>query len=158
MNNAARIDNNIQEIASLLIPLHQKFLLVPNVSVAEIIPISAVVPVEDAPDWYLGNCEWREQIIPLLSFEMLNDDPIGDFNPQARFAVFNTTGLHPSLPFIALLTQGLPRLARVNEEDISLRDADAKAFEIMPVTWAGEAAVIPNITAIERRFLTYLGV
>lgn len=158
MNTTARIENTIQEVASLLIPLHQKSLLVPNVSVAEIIPISAVVPVEDAPDWYLGNCEWREQIIPLLSFEMLNDDPIGDFNPHARFAVFNTTGLNPSLPFIALLTQGLPRLARVNEEDITVRDTETKPYELMPVVWAGESAVIPDISAIERRFLSYLGV
>jgi chemosensory pili system protein ChpC len=156
MKPLQHIEHDIQEVASLLIPLHHKSLLVPNVTVAEIIPITAVVPVNDAPDWYLGNCEWREQIIPLLSFELLNGDELGDFNSSARFAVFNTTGLNELLPFIAIVTQGIPRLARVNQEEITTLDIDKKPFELLPVTWAGEEAVIPNIRAIETKFLDYL--
>jgi chemosensory pili system protein ChpC len=76
---------------------------------------------------------------------------------RSRFAVLNTTGVNESLPFIAILTQGLPRLARVTEEEITEReDADNKPFELMQVSWAGEEAVIPHIEAMERAFLDYL--
>lgn len=151
------LDANTQEVASLLIPMNGNLLLVPNVTVAEIVPVSQVTPVLRAPDWYLGNCRWREQTVPLLAYEVLNGDEKPFVNARSRFAVLNTTGIHDALPFIAILTQGLPRLARVTQDEISEReDIDNKAFELMHISWAGEEAVIPDVPKIERFFLDYL--
>lgn len=157
MRAPQRIEKKVQEVASLLIPIQGRLLLAPNVTVAEIVPVSQVIPVEDAPAWYLGNCSWREQTIPLLSFEVMNGEDKPGVASRSRFAVLNTTGVNESLPFIAILTQGLPRLARVTEEEITEReDADNKPFELMHISWAGEEAVIPHVEAIERAFLDYL--
>lgn len=157
MRAPQRIEKKIEEVASLLIPLQGRTLLAPNVTVAEIVPVATITPVQDAPAWYLGNCAWREQTIPLLSFEVMNGEDRPGIAPRSRFAVINTTGQHESLPFIAILTQGLPRLARVTEEEITAReDAETKPFELMQVSWAGEEAVIPNVEAMERAFLDYL--
>lgn len=157
MRAPQRIEKKIQEVASLLIPIQGRLLLAPNVTVAEIVPVSQVIPVQDSPDWYLGNCSWREQTIPLLSFEVLNGEDKPGVASRSRFAVLNTTGVNESLPFIAILTQGLPRLARVTEEEITEReDADNKPYELMHVSWAGEEAVIPHVEAMERAFLDYL--
>lgn len=157
MRAPQRIEKKVQEVASLLIPIQGRLLLAPNVTVAEIVPVSQVIPVEDAPPWYLGNCSWREQTIPLLSFEVMNGEDKPGVASRSRFAVLNTTGVNESLPFIAILTQGLPRLARVTEEEITEReDADNKPFELMHVSWAGEEAVIPHVEAMERAFLDYL--
>lgn len=157
MRAPQRIEKKIEEVASLLIPLQGRMLLAPNVTVAEIVPVSQVIPVQDAPAWYLGNCSWREQTIPLLSFEVMNGEEKPGVVNRSRFAVINTTGQHDALPFIAILTQGLPRLARVTEEEITEReDADKKPFELMHVSWAGEEAVIPDVEAMERAFLDYL--
>ena len=157
MRAPQRIEKKIEEVASLLIPLQGRTLLAPNVTVAEIVPVSQVAAVQDAPAWYLGNCSWREQTIPLLSFEVMNGEEKPGVVPRSRFAVLNTTGQHDSLPFIAILTQGLPRRARVTEEEITDReDADNKPFVAMHVSWAGEEAVIPNVEAMERAFLDYL--
>ena len=157
MRAPQRIEKKIQEVASLLIPIQGRLLLAPNVTVAEIVPVSQVVPVADAPAWYLGNCNWGEQTIPLFSFEVMNGEEKPGVASRSRFAVLNTTGLNDSLPFIAILTQGLPRLARVTEEEISEReDSDNKPYELMHVSWAGEEAVIPHVEAMERAFLDYL--
>lgn len=157
MRAPQRIEKKVQEVASLLIPIQGRLLLAPNVTVAEIVPVSQVIPVQDAPAWYLGNCAWREQTIPLLSFEVMNGEDKPGVASRSRFAVLNTTGVNESLPFIAILTQGLPRLARVTEEEITQReDADNKPYELMHVSWAGEEAVIPDVEAIERAFLEYL--
>ena len=157
MRAPQRIEKKVQEVASLLIPIQGRLLLAPNVTVAEIVPVSQVVPIQDAPAWYLGNCSWREQTIPLLSFEVMNGEDKPGVSSRSRFAVLNTTGVNESLPFIAILTQGLPRLARVTEEEITEReDADNKPFELMHVSWAGEEAVIPHVEAMERAFLDYL--
>jgi chemosensory pili system protein ChpC len=147
----------IQEVASLLIPLQGQSILLPNVTVAEIIPSSPVQSIENAPLWYLGNFQWRELTVPLLSLEALNGEATPNIHSRARFAVLNTTGLHNDLPFIAILTQGLPRLARVNEDEISAReDAENRRYDLMHVSWAGEYTLIPDIPAIEQTFLEYL--
>lgn len=146
-----------QEVASLLIPMNGNHLLIPNVTVAEIVPVSQVTPVLRSPDWYLGNCRWREQTVPLLAYEVLNGDEKPFVNARSRFAVLNTTGQDDSLPFIAVLTQGLPRLARVTQDEISKRDdIENKAYELMHISWAGEEAVIPDISKMENFFLNYL--
>jgi chemosensory pili system protein ChpC len=147
----------MQEVASLLIPLQGHTILLPNVTVAEIVPVSQVQLIANAPDWYIGNCLWRELTVPVLSLETLNGDNKPGMNARARFAVLNTTGLHTDLPFIAILTQGLPRLARVSEDEISeLENAENRTYDLMHVSWAGELTVIPNIAAIEHTFLEYL--
>ncbi|MFO1389489.1 chemotaxis protein CheW [Cellvibrio sp.] len=147
----------IQEVASLLIPLQGQTILLPNVTVAEIIPAAPIQHVENAPLWYLGNFHWRELTVPLLSLEALNGEATPNIHNRARFAVLNTTGLHSDLPFISILTQGLPRLARVSEDEISAReDAENRRYDLMHVSWAGEYTLIPDITAMEQTFLDYL--
>ncbi|MBK8188227.1 MAG: chemotaxis protein CheW [Cellvibrio sp.] len=157
MIDTHRIEGKTQEIASLLVPMNGNSLLIPNVTVAEIVPVSQVTPVLRSPDWYLGTCRWREQTVPLLAYEVLNGDEKPFVNARSRFAVLNTTGMNDSLPFIAVLTQGLPRLARVTDDEIGKRDdIDNKEFELMHISWAGEEAVIPNIPKMESFFLEYL--
>jgi len=158
MRAPKRIEHKkIQEVASLLIPLQNQSILLPNVTVAEIIPSSPIQAIENSPQWYLGNFQWRELTVPLLSLEVLNGESIPGIHSRARFAVLNTTGLHNDLPFIAILTQGLPRLARVSEDEISEReDAETRRYDLMHVSWAGEYTLIPNISAIEQTFLEYL--
>ena len=158
MEVANRIEQNaIKEVASLLIPLQGESMLLPNVTVAEIVPTAEFQVVLNSPRWYLGNCQWRELTVPLLSLEALNGDEAPSFQARSRFAILNTTGVHEHLPFIAILTQGLPRLARVSEDEISERENETnRDYDLMHVSWAGELAFIPNINAIEHTFLEYL--
>jgi len=152
-----QLEGTAQEVASLLVPMNGNHLLIPNVTVAEIVPVSQVTPVLRSPDWYLGNCRWREQTVPLLAYEILNGDEKPFVNARSRFAVLNTTGIDDSLPFVAILTQGLPRLARVTAEEITERDdVENKDFELMHISWAGEEAVIPDVSKMESFFLDYL--
>lgn len=158
MRAPKRIEHKkILEVASLLIPLQNQSILLPNVTVAEIIPSSSIQAIENSPPWYLGNFQWRELTVPLLSLEALNGEATPNIHNRARFAVLNTTGLHNDLPFIAILTQGLPRLARVSEDEISEREnAENREYDLMHVSWAGEYTLIPNVAAIEQTFLEYL--
>lgn len=146
-----------QDVASLLIPLEGRLLLAPNVSVAEIVPLGPIEPVAEAPDWFLGYYNWRDLQVPLLSFEVLNGEPRPDIGARARIAVFNGTGVSEDLPFLALLAQGLPRLARVSAEELQQREGiESKAFDLMPVSWAGEQAVIPNVPLIEQAVVDFV--
>jgi chemosensory pili system protein ChpC len=158
MRAPKRIESKkIQEVASLLIPLQGQSIILPNVTVAEIIPPIPVSAVEAAPLWYLGNFQWRELTVPLLSLEALNGEACPVIHGRTRFAVLNSIGLNSDLPFIAILTQGLPRLARVSEDEISVHtDSVNRRYDLMHVSWAGEYTTIPDIAAMEHTFLEYL--
>ncbi|UTF59297.1 chemotaxis protein CheW [Gilvimarinus sp. DA14] len=147
----------VQEVASLLVPLSDKLLLMPNVTVAEIVPLGELETIDNAPDWLLGQLIWRELSVPLMSLEVLNGHEAPETARNARVAVLNTTGLSEDLGFIAILTQGLPRLARITPSEISERDdLSPEAYDDMVVSWAGETAVIPAVARLEQTYLDYL--
>lgn len=144
------------EVASLLIPLTETILLLPNVTIAEVVPVGQVTGVESAPNWLLGELEWRDLSVPLISIELLNGQDAPKRTVYTRIAVLNATGLSDDLSFIAILTQGLPRLARVTPDEIALReDAAISQYDALAITWAGEQAVLPDLAAIEQKYLDY---
>lgn len=147
---------NASEVPSLLIPLGERTLIAPTVSVAEMAPYTQVEPEMDSPSWLLGQFMWRNQKVPLLSFEDINGEEKPAIHGRCRVAVFNNTGISDDLPFIGIITQGIPRLARVVEEEIAeVENAQKKPFELMHVSVAGEDAVIPDVSALEQAYLDY---
>lgn len=145
-------------VPSLLIPMTGCTLLAPTVSVAEMVPFKQVERVANASDWLLGNFHWRDVPVPLLSFEVLRGQPRPDMDRSNRVAVFNNTGVSDQLPFIALLTQGLPHLARISQGDIAQQyDQPLQAFERMHVSLGDSRLVIPDVAALEHHYLAWQG-
>ena len=159
MNNAplAIQPDTPEEIPCLMLPLAGRTLLVPTVSIAEMVSYSAPQAVDQAPDWLLGMVEWRNLQVPVLSFEVLN----GEANPgtaqRSRLAVFNNTGVSDELPFIALPTQAIPKLIRVSGQDISVSDEGNQPFDRMRVDVEDETLVIPDISSLEQAYVEWLG-
>ncbi|WP_439133109.1 chemotaxis protein CheW [Pseudomaricurvus sp.] len=143
-------------VPSLMIPLAERTLLAPTVSVAEMVPYAAPETINDAPDWLLGYFLWRDVKVPLLSFEILCGETQPELQAKSRIAVFNNTGVSPDLPFVAVPTQGIPKLVRVSEEDISMmEDRSCRTFERMHVTLSGEEVLIPDVSALEQVYLDW---
>lgn len=105
-----------REIRCVLVPVGQLRLLLPNATVAEVITMTAPEPVEGAPDWLLGRIAWRGWRVPLVSFTTLTRAQEGDAELSMRVAVLKALGGNPKLPFVAVLTQGFPRLTTLNAE------------------------------------------
>ncbi|GAB3112961.1 chemotaxis protein CheW [Aestuariicella hydrocarbonica] len=146
----------LEAVPSLMIPLAGRTLLAPTVTVAEMVAYSEPEPVPGAPDWLLGFVEWRDLKVPLLSFEVLSGEGVPEIQPKSRMAVFNNTGVSDDLPFIALPTQGIPKLVRVTEEDISEAEGlSCRALERMYVMLSGEKLLIPDVSALEQVFIDW---
>ena len=147
------------ELATLLIPMRNKQLVLPNVSVAEIIPF--VRPTEDEgqqarPEWFLGHFTWRNTQVPVVSFEGLNGEAIDTLNSSKRIAVLNGL-VDDRLPFCAIVAEGMPRLMRVMPNEVSNDDsAMIGPAELATVLVSGEEAVIPNVDFIQQQILQYL--
>ena len=135
------------EISSLLIPMQGRPWLVPNIVVAEVIPLRQPDRPGHGPEWLLGWLSWRDQNIPLVSFERLNESGQITIGQDARIAVLNT--IAGKTPFYAVIVQGIPRLIKVGKDDPVEEPVDTGPAESMYIQVAGDLAVIPDLDAIE---------
>ena len=150
------------EIPSLLIPMGACKLVLPTVSVAEMVAYQApqvnLESSSETPPWFLGNFLWRGVQVPMVSYEVLNNDSLPRVKGDSQVMIVNSTGVHPQLTFICMPTQGIPRLSRVAANEISENTRiAAKEYDQMQVFVAGEKAAIPNIAQIERECVSLLG-
>lgn len=137
-----------KDIPSLLVPMHGRPWLVPNIAVAEIIPLRQPDRPGHGPEWLLGWLTWRDETVPLLSFERLNDSGSVSIGQDARIAVINTVS--GKTRFYAVVIQGIPRQARVGRDDLVEEPVESGPAESMYVQLGGDLAVIPDLDAIER--------
>lgn len=155
-NAPKRVEQKKEDIPSLMLPLSGRVLLVPTVSVAEIVHFETPKAVVNSPDWLLGTMMWRELEIPLISYEVLNGEDDPGVNALTRVTVLNNSGLSEDLNFYALVTQGTPKLSRITEDDVELnKGAKVSDFETLAVLVESEEMCIPDLSKIERAYLDW---
>lgn len=145
------MNDNSQIMPCVMIPMTDRQLLLPNVSIAEVVDFSGAVPPENAPAWLMGHLNWRGHQIPVISYDAANGGsataPDGN---RGRIAVLNTIGKHhDKLPFLAMVTQGIPSQARLVEEQIRPVDGAQGPADLMVVDVDGHTAYIPNLEYLE---------
>jgi len=138
----------------LTIPLDNEMALLPNAAIAEVISYKEPMPVAEAPDWFLGYIEWRDLRVPLISFEIISGKTLKDTQKKSRIAVLNTLNANAQLPYVAIVSQGIPSLAIVQEQGLQDKeDKENRAVVSAVVELGGIEAIIPNIDEIEQRLL-----
>lgn len=158
MKESQLLENKtIAEIASLLIPIVDRQILIPTVTVAEMIPYQTPTRDPSAPEWLLGEILWRDHPTPIISYEVLNGQPLPNYAAGCRIAVLNNTGVSEDLLFFGIATQGIPRLSRVKAEEIHEQENEhLQPYDLMAVVHAGEHVVIPNVEALEKVVLDFI--
>lgn len=147
---AARARHDL--VYSLLIPLEGYTLLLPNTAVAEVLNYSRPDAALAAPEWLLGMLLWRERRVPMISFEAACGGRPGPATRRSRIVVLNTLGGNPDLPYIAVMTQGIPHLRALGEESVEREEGEASASVACRVRLDGsQLALIPDIDELERR-------
>jgi chemosensory pili system protein ChpC len=141
-----------QELPTFVLPLQKSTLLVPNATVAEIIPYEPLQRVQDTPDWFLGFLGWRGVQVPVVSFEMLTVER-GSFSlvsvSSASLVVLKALGGKQNLPFFAIVAQALPRLVRITENELFATGEDTETTEVAKARYADSIASIPDLDYIE---------
>jgi chemosensory pili system protein ChpC len=147
-----------REIRCVLVPVGNVRLLLPNATIAEVITQSTPEPVSHAPEWLLGRIAWRGWRVPVVSFTKLSGAEEGDADLSSRVAVLKALGDNPKLPFIAVMTQGFPRLTTLNAELI-LPTHDGRSLPPgvrAHVLVRDDVAMIPDLEWIEAQLLQIL--
>lgn len=148
---AAVMSEELNELSCVLIPLDGTQLLLPNVSVAEILPWRRVKVLKDTPDWCLGLLGWRGETIPVIRFEAMNGDGAATRKAGRCMIVMNRARSSNGLPFYALAAEGLPRMLQLTADDLSNQSGRLGPAESVAVKLGTESAVIPNLDFIETR-------
>ena len=107
------------QIKCVVLKINDDELLMPNASVAEIVPIKNIINVANKPGWMLGYLDWRGHSVPLVSFEMMGDVRMPSLaSGSVKAAVLFSIGEDSDFPYISILMQGAPSIVNVKEEEI----------------------------------------
>lgn len=117
-------------IKSLLLPMKTSSIIVPNTSIAEIVSVEHVLPVNDAPTWMLGYLSWRRRSVPLISFDAVQHGEPDFLTPRSKIAVLYSISDDATFPYMALLMQRAPKVITVTEESIKQAGADHNSGNI----------------------------
>jgi chemosensory pili system protein ChpC len=140
------------EVRGVLLPLQEGQLLLPNAAVCEVVSYRAPSAIEnDKPNWLLGKFSWRNNDIPLVSFETLLGRDSGTIGHRARVAICNTLNGDETLPYIGILLRSAPHLVRITEEAIAPFPHSDPLNEMVSshVVVNGVEALIPDLDALE---------
>lgn len=142
---------NSQVLPCVLIPVTDRQLLLPNVSLAEIVDYAEPVRAEDGPDWLVGYLNWRGLDLPVISYDAANGGTaVSPDSHRGRVAVLNTiSASHPEMPFLAMVTQGIPSQTKLSEPQIRESEGETGPADLMVVDVEGHTAYIPNLEYLE---------
>lgn len=142
-------------IHCLTIPLHEEMALLPNAAIAEVIAYIEPSPIDDAPDWFLGFINWREKRVPLISFEAVSGMEVQAAKKNSRIAILNTINGNAQIPYVGILSQGIPSLALVQEQGLEDKGDSVEGRPTVGafVKLGNIEALIPNIDEIEQRLI-----
>jgi len=140
-----------REIRGVMVPVTDGRVLLPNATVAEVISYTRPEAIPNAPNWLLGRLPWRGWRLPLFSFPMLTGQLEDEGRNNARVAVLKAVGGNATMPFLALLAQGFPRLTTITQELlIPTSDQHPHAPGVRAeVLVRDDRAVIPDLDLIE---------
>jgi len=144
-----------ESIHCLTIPLHEETALLPNAAIAEIVAYMKPSIIEGAPDWLLGNVTWRDTQVPLISFEAISGKEVGSAKKNSRIAVLNTLNGNTEIPYVGILSQGIPSIALVQEDGIEEpSDQQSRTAVGATINVGGVEVLIPNIDELEQQLLS----
>lgn len=149
----ATSDQPLVQVNSLLIPVQEGQLLVPQLSVAEVLS-SGDVCLEDPSDSSpcYGWINWRYQYIPLLSFDGVYSGSRPPLDPNFKMVVFNAVFNAAAVGFYGLVVKGFPRALRLSSEAepvLGTYVTDQAGVQ-MEVNIDGERAWIPDFQVLEK--------
>lgn len=142
----------VEELPTFLVPLQKNNILLPNSTVAEIIPYEPLQRIQNSPAWFLGLLSWRGVQVPVISFEMLTSAG-ASFSlvsvASASLVICSALGGKDEMRYFALVAQALPRLMHLTPEELIETQEDTVETELLLVRLNGQPAVIPDLEYIE---------
>ncbi len=140
------------EIRTILAPLTDSYVMLPNSAVGEILTFTSPEPFKKGPPWLLGEMAWRGWQVPVINYERLLDPgSVTTLTAKTRILIIKTLGESTQVNYIGLVIQGLPRLKKVSESTLVEEQIDELPDTVFSkVAIDGLQAVIPELGDLTR--------
>ena len=146
------MQTQVEELYSLLVPLHHGRLIVPRSCISEVIRFSPPEQERSGPAWFRGYVAWNDKRIPVVRMEDLCSLEPAEPGGRTRLAIFNCLSGAIEGGAFGLLTEGFPQLVRVNREVMEVHDENAWPDNgpiICQIRMINEYPMIPDLERLE---------
>ena len=140
-------------ILCMRVPLRQHYLLLPNTTIAEVLPLPRQIisaPAEQQ-NFIVGQYHWRDNILPVIDLENLIDEPAdADSRAANKLCIVNSINVNAAIDHYALPCCGAPQLITLNEAALQTSADDvAHNWLYCQIKIGNKTALIPNLDEIE---------
>lgn len=139
-----------KEIRTIIAPLIDGHMMLPNSAVAEVLAFTRPEPFKQGPAWLLGELAWQDWQVPVICFEQLIDNSNRtSVTPKARILVIKTLGESTQVNYIGLVIQGLPKLKKITASSlIEKQTENLPEVLFSKVSIDGLEAAIPELSSL----------
>jgi chemosensory pili system protein ChpC len=136
----------------MLIPLQQHYLLLPNSTIAEVIPRTSIEQNTANAEADNDSVNWREQVLPIIHLEeLLNVDDETAFIAN-KLCIVNSINASTDTEFYAIPCTGSPQLITLNHAALQLtHDENSSDYLHCQIKIGNKVAFIPNLDQLEMR-------
>lgn len=149
--------NQSDFIHCMLIPLRQYYLLLPNPTIAEVIPLPRMTDSDIDTVEYIGQFFWRDQPLQVIDLETLTGCTQPGERQITKLCVINGINSEAKIKQYAVACCGAPQLITINESALQPID------EVMDSDWlhcqvkiGSNIALIPKLDRIEMHLQSHL--
>ena len=143
-------EQQAQFVHCMLIPLQRHYLLLPNSSIAEVIPRTGVAEPRSSDESWLSYISWQNREIPVVQLESLlsgSDEVLSDGN---RLCIINGINPQANIQSYAIPCNGSPQLITLNQAALRLtHDDNTSPYLHCQIKISNKVAFIPNLDQLE---------
>ncbi len=144
-------------LSCLLLPLGSNDVLLPKSIVKEVVYKPAINTYEDDEDWLIGDIEWQDYVVPVVSFERLCNQPRVSKTKHIRAVICYVIENTEAFPLYAIEVQSMPRPLILDSRALYNHDGMmSKHSELIShyVKIGSKELAIPNFQKLEEILLT----
>lgn len=144
------VSKQVQFIHCMLIPLQEHYLLLPNSTIAEVIPRTGIDLDTPSHENWLGYVNWREQLLPIIHLEDLLKAGTDAAASGNKLCIINSINVSTSIEFYAIPCTGSPQLITLNQAALKLtHDENNSGYLHCQIKIGNKIAFIPDLDQLE---------
>ena len=127
-------------------------MVLPTSAIAEITDYAPPAPLENTPNWLLGQVEWEDWQVPVISYGALIDGNAPESaTAHSRIMVVKSLSSTARVPFIGVMVREIPKLASISESEMEVTGEEGQSLGVhCKVKVAGQEAVIPDLDRLSQ--------
>ena len=145
-------DSTTNFIPCRLIPLQQHYLLLPNTTIAEVIPMPQLDSVINKPNYWLGQYNWQsaQRPLPVIDLESLIGNTQIDTEKATKLCILHGINTTAKINTYALPCYGMPQLILLDESALKpVANTEDSDFVHCQIQIGNKITYIPNLDIIE---------